>query len=69
MKIEKELQEVMEKIKESIQAQKEYDEKHAVHTISANPSYFFSYSKRFAKQPIKIGPLLDKDGKLQQNQL
>ena len=67
VKIEKELQEVMDKIKESIQAQKEYDEKHAVHTISANPSYFFSYSKRFAKQPIKIGPLLDKDGKLQQN--
>ena len=66
-KIEKELTDVMEKIKESVKQQKEHEEKYAIKTISTNPSYFFSYSKRFSKQRTKIGPLLDANGKLQQH--
>ena len=66
-KIENELQNVTNKIKQSVKEQKEYEEKHAIKTISANPSYFFSYSKRFSKQPTKVGPLLDSKGKLQQH--
>ena len=66
-KIEKELTDVTDKIKESLKKQKEHEETHAIKTISSNPSYFYSYSKRFSKQPSKIGPLLDSSGKLQQH--
>ena len=66
-RIEKQLDEVINKIQESITNQKIADEKYAIKTISINPSYFFSYSKRFSKKATTIGPLIDSDGNLQQH--
>ena len=65
--IEKQLTEVVNKIKDSITRQKESDEQYAIKAVSTNPSYFFSYAKRFAKQTTTTGPLLDDDGNLQQH--
>ena len=66
-KIEKQLTDVVNKIKSSIKNQKESDEKRAVNTVTSKPSYFFSYAKRFNKQTTTTGPLLDADGNLQQH--
>ena len=66
-KIEKELSKVIDQVKQSIINQKEDAEKRAVEVVSENPSYFFSYSKRFAKQGSTIGPLMDKNNNLQQS--
>ena len=66
-KIEEELASVVKKIQQSVTDQKEAAEKKAVEAISENPSYFFSYSKRFSKQGSTVGPLLDKQHNLQQN--
>lgn len=65
--IERDLSKVTDSIKQSLLKQKEAAEKRAVEVVSENPSYFFSYSKRFAKQPSTIGPLLDKSNSLQQS--
>ena len=66
-KIEKELSKVIDQVKQSIINQKEAAEKRAVEAVSENPSYFFSYSKRFAKQGTTVGPLMDKHNNLQQS--
>ena len=60
--IEKQLTEVVNKIKDSITRQKESDEQYAIKAVSTNPSYFFSYAKRFAKQTTTTGPLLEDGG-------
>lgn len=55
------------KITESIQretAQKELD---MISKIKTNPKILYSYAKRNSKTKCKIGPLLDKVGKLQSN--
>ena len=65
--IENQLSEIIDKIKSSISKQKEAEEAYAVNTVSTNPSYFFSYAKRFNKQRSTTGPLLDSEGKLQQD--
>ena len=50
--IEKELQ-------QSLNSQRERDEKNAVDRISTNCKYFYSYAKRFSSIKSGIGPLLD----------
>ena len=66
-KVEAEISEIIDKIKSSIKDQKESDENYAVKSVADNPSFFFSYAKRFAKHPTTVGPLIDNDGKLQQH--
>ena len=66
-KINKELTEVINSIKLNIEKEKLSDENHAISTISVNPNYFFSYTKRFSKQSTTTGPLLDDQGNLQQH--
>ena len=66
-KTEKQLNDIIEKIKNSIKSQLEFNEDKAVKSVSENPSYFFSYAKRFAKHPTNIGPLIDNKGNLQQH--
>ena len=66
-RIEKELNDVLEKIRCSIKSQFECQEEKAVNTVSENPSFFFSYAKKHSKHPSTVGPLLDDDGKLEQH--
>ena len=66
-KIEKQLNEVIDKLKASIKSQMETEENKAVKTVSDNPSYFFSYAKRYAKHQTTVGPLIDNEGNLQQH--
>lgn len=66
-KIEKQLNEVIDKLKNSIKAQMVNEEDKAVKSVGENPSYFFSYAKRHAKHQTTVGPLIDNDGKLQQH--
>ena len=66
-KVEAQISEIIDKIKASFKDQQESDENNAVKTVSDNPSYFFSYAKRFAKHPTTVGPLIDKEGNLQQH--
>ena len=66
-RIEKKLTDVVNQIKDSIKNQQDDDEKRAVNTVTTNPSFFFSYAKRFAKHTTTTGPLLDGDGNLQQD--
>ena len=66
-KIEQEFNEVIAKIKESHRNEKLEDERRAIDTIRENPKYFYSYSKKHAKRKSTVGPLIDKDNKLQQD--
>ena len=65
--LNRKINEIHLKIKESIQCQQREAELKAVETIKDNPRYFYSYSKKFAKRKTTIGPLLDADNKLQQD--
>ena len=52
-------------IKELIEKELEYKEDKAIATIKANPRFFFSYAKRFAKVKSTVSPIKDSDGILQ----
>ena len=52
-------------IKESILEEKNREEEKAVKAILENPKYFYSYAKKSGKRRSRIGPLFDKQGKLQ----
>ena len=66
-KIDGELQNIQEKIKESIHNEKLEDERRAIDTIRENPKYFYSFSKKHSKKKSTVGPLIDKNNKLQQD--
>ena len=69
-KIEKtnaKLEEILEKIKQSTFDQQIEEERKAIKSIKQNPQFFYSYAKRHAKCKTNIGPLLDKNKKLQQD--
>ena len=61
------LNNIYEQIQHSLKNQKVTEEEQAIGAIKENPKVFFSYAKRFSKQRSNIGPLLDKDNKLQQD--
>ena len=54
-----------DQIKETIKNQQRLREEKVVECLKTNPSYFYSYAKRAAKKHSKVGPLFDKDKKLQ----
>ena len=64
-KLRSELYDIDRKIKESITNQRASSEAKAVECIKKNPSYFYSYAKRFAKKPCTVGPLLTEKGNLE----
>ena len=51
-------------IRELVEKQLEANEDKAVSKIKANPRYFFSYAKRFAKVKSTVSPIQDADGNL-----
>ena len=51
-------------IKDSVIQELEAKEDKAVSTIKANPRYFFSYAKRFAKVKSSVSPIKDSSGNL-----
>ena len=61
------LNNIYEQIQHSIKNEKTSEEEHAIDAIKENPKVFYSYAKRFSKQRSNIGPLLDKENKLQQD--
>ena len=64
--LNKKLNDIHIKIRESIEEQQREAELRAVLTVTENPRYFFSYAKKFAKRKSTIGPLLDQNKNLQQ---
>ena len=52
------------KIKESLQQEAERKEAYIISMIKTNPKILYSYAKRNSKLKSKIGPLIDKSGKL-----
>ena len=56
---------IEDQIKETIKNQQRLKEEKVVETLKTNPSYFYSYAKRASKTYSKVGPLFDKDTKLQ----
>ena len=50
-------------IKESIIKELDSREAKATETIKANPRYFFSFAKRFAKTQSTVGPISDQESK------
>ena len=66
-KINGELLEIEKKLQKSFRDSLSYMEDKAVKAIQVNSKYFFSYVRSKAKVKSKIGPLLNKDGKLTNN--
>ena len=64
-KILEEIASIELEIKESIIEQQRLREEKAVQAVLKNPSFFFTHAKRSSKVKSKIGPLFDKNGKLQ----
>ena len=66
-KIKDELLDIEKKLQKSFRDSLAYMEEKAVKAIKVNSKYFFSYVRSKAKIKSKIGPLLNKDGKLTNN--
>ena len=64
VKLDSELNLLEIQIRDAICNELESREKKAVATIKDNPSYFFSYAKRFSKLKSNVGPLKDANGNL-----
>ena len=41
---------------------RESQEKEAIQKIGSNPTFFYSYAKRFSKLKSKMGPVINEDG-------
>ena len=65
--LNRKLNEVHLKIKESHACQQREAEIKAILKLKENPRYFYSYAKKFAKKKTTIGPLLDSENNLQQD--
>ena len=63
-KLDRELNLLEISIRDAITDELEKREKKAVGCIKDNPSYFFSYAKRFSKLKSNVGPLRDSQGNL-----
>ena len=63
-KLDRELNLLEINIRDAINDELEKREKKAVGSIKENPSYFFSYAKRFSKLKSNVGPLKDSQGNL-----
>ena len=68
-RLNKKKAEVEIKIRDAIREEAKMKEKKAIEKIKANPRAFFTYSKSKSKTTTAIGPLLDKDKKLQTDPL
>ena len=64
-KVEKKKEEVEKAIKESIRQEIEKKEMEVINKIKLNPKAFFAYTKKSCKTSSRVGPLIDKDQKIQ----
>lgn len=67
LRLSKELVEIEKSLQKSYKKSKTTQEQLATNSVRKNPKYFFNYAKKFSKKKTKVGPLLDKNKKYENN--